>query len=152
MNFALPLTQVWSGGGGVLSLVLSLDASSTRCVGLRWPLLQSLTVKSAAPHQNICFCTCVCVLTRKRKQCCFMALRSLPSLSPGSLSFGISVAAAAIIIPSLLLIADTAGSQQDTPARSLQHTHTHTCVRAVCMPPNLLCVEQKLRHSHQVVS
>lgn len=49
----------------------------------------------------------------KKKQCCFVALSSLPTLSQGSLSVGISVAAPAIIIPCLLLIADTAGSQQD---------------------------------------
>ncbi|MEQ2308068.1 hypothetical protein AMECASPLE_024479 [Ameca splendens] len=55
---------------------------------------------------------CVVKVPRK-KQCCFVGLSSLPSPSQGNLSLGISIAAPAIIIPCLLLIADTAGSQQD---------------------------------------
>lgn len=63
-----------------------------------------------------------------------MELSSLPSPPPRSLSYGISVAAAAIIIPSLLLIADTAGSQQDllTHSVSLKHSHKHTLFHLVC--------------------
>lgn len=55
-----------------------------------------------------------------------MELSSLPSPPPRSLSYGISVAAVAIIIPSLLLIADTAGSQQDSLTHSVSQTHTQT--------------------------
>lgn len=55
-----------------------------------------------------------------------MALSSLPSPSQRSLSLGISVAAPAIIIPCLLLIADTAGYQQDVPPPLFSSLSTHT--------------------------
>lgn len=53
-----------------------------------------------------------------------MALHGLPSPSQEGLSLGISVTAPAIIIPFLLLIADTAGSQQDMLSLSLFLSHT----------------------------
>lgn len=63
-----------------------------------------------------------------------MELSSLTSPPPRSLSYGISVAAAAIIIPSLLLIVDTAGSQQDSLTHSvfLKHTQIHIISSLVC--------------------
>lgn len=93
----------------------------------------------------VCSCACFCAYVSdvctwqcvSQSAVAFMAQSSPFYPSQGSLSLGISVAAPAIIIPCLLLIADTAGSQQEALPQlsalppclplslSLFYTHTY---------------------------